>query len=547
MIFLLILLTLISIKPYLSQEFPYTHDGENHLARFANYKIALKEGQFPPRFAPNLLNHYGYPVFNYNYPLANILSVPFSILKINYEVTFKILVFGFVFAGLYGINLWLKQLQFDTKTRYFSLATFAVTPYLINALSYRGNIGEIMALCLFPWLLYFIEKPAESYKKEVGLFLGQTIVWLMFFLSHNIAVLFGTPLLLIYGFYKYKTTFIKQSSLLLSIFLALISSLWFWLPAVFEKNLVILDNADLSTGFTRHFPTLSQLFYSPLEFGFSKVGSVDSLSFQVGLTQLLGGILGIIFILKNKLNKYTLFIFSLISLLFILQLSFTQPLWSSLPLAHYIQFPWRLSLFISVFILPLISFIFMKGNNLVKSLFLVTLCIQIGLTLQVTPADYFHRQIVNYDAFSQTTTTANENFPKDFTYKEFADWQPTATILSGEGTVKVSIWRGSTREYQLDLITPSIIVEPTAFFAGWETTVQDLTTNQNLEVSYLDDDEIQGRLAYLLPAGQYTVTSTFTQNTLPRKVGNTLSGIGIGALVLLSLYAFWDRWQRKNK
>jgi hypothetical protein len=48
-------------RVYLSSEFPYTHDGENHLARFANYKLALKQGQFPPRLAPNLLNGYSYP------------------------------------------------------------------------------------------------------------------------------------------------------------------------------------------------------------------------------------------------------------------------------------------------------------------------------------------------------------------------------------------------------------------------------------------------------------------------------------------------------
>lgn len=54
---------LLLFKPYLHTGFPYTHDGENHLARFANYKLALKEGQFPPRWAPNLMNHSGYPVF----------------------------------------------------------------------------------------------------------------------------------------------------------------------------------------------------------------------------------------------------------------------------------------------------------------------------------------------------------------------------------------------------------------------------------------------------------------------------------------------------
>jgi hypothetical protein len=55
---------------------PDTHDGENHIARFANYVAAAKDGQWPPRWAPYVLNGLGYPVFNYNYPVANILAVP---------------------------------------------------------------------------------------------------------------------------------------------------------------------------------------------------------------------------------------------------------------------------------------------------------------------------------------------------------------------------------------------------------------------------------------------------------------------------------------
>ena len=57
--------------------FPYTHDGENHLARIANYAVALRQGQFPPRWAPSFWAGYGYPVFNFNYPLLNIAAVPF--------------------------------------------------------------------------------------------------------------------------------------------------------------------------------------------------------------------------------------------------------------------------------------------------------------------------------------------------------------------------------------------------------------------------------------------------------------------------------------
>ncbi len=78
------LLTFVLTKSLFHSGVPVTHDGNNHLVRFANYYIAVKEMQIPPRLAPNLVNRYGYPVFNYNYPLANIISLPFSILGFHY-------------------------------------------------------------------------------------------------------------------------------------------------------------------------------------------------------------------------------------------------------------------------------------------------------------------------------------------------------------------------------------------------------------------------------------------------------------------------------
>ena len=45
---------LIYFLPYFRVGLPVTHDGENHVARFAQYYLALKQGQFPPRLAPTL-------------------------------------------------------------------------------------------------------------------------------------------------------------------------------------------------------------------------------------------------------------------------------------------------------------------------------------------------------------------------------------------------------------------------------------------------------------------------------------------------------------
>jgi len=520
-------------KPYFSTQFPYTHDGENHLARFANYKIALREGQFPPRFAPNLLNHYGYPVFNYNYPLANILSVPFSILKINYEVTFKIIVFGFVIFALLGIDRWLKLLGFKQKARLFGLVLFSTTPYLISAITFRGNIGEIMALCLLPWVFWVVEKSARVAKKSSFTtskkwFILGAIIWTMFFLSHNVTVLFGTPLVILYALFRFGRKISHHKLWLISMVSGIGLSLWFWLPAVLEKNLIVLDQADLSKNFVGQFPTFSQLLFSPLEFGFSKIGGVDSLSFGLGLAQILIFILGGILLAKKKMPQKLRFLWLIILVFIVAQFSFTSPLWSIIPLANFIQFPWRLSLFIGVLILPLGALVFQKSQSHFKFLLLFLIFIQIVGIAKLRSADYFHKENIDYDVFSQTTSTANENLPKTFSYLKFADWQPTAQIIAGDMSGKVEIleWTGSNRSYQLSISKKSTIIEPTMNFAGWETKV-----NGKL-VKHKDDEQIRGRIGFELDAGEHKIETKFTQNTLARMVGNGVSLL-VGLVLIL--------------
>lgn len=446
---LLAVLALVNVKVYFHSGFPFTHDGENHLARFANYKVALREGQFPPRFAPNLVNHYGYPVFNYNYPLANISSVPFSILKINYESTFKFIVGSYVLFGLVGMYLWLKSLGFKYSDRLFGLSVFGLSPYLLSVIAFRGNIGELVAMMLLPWLLLMVEwlgnsavKPAA---KEVVFSL---VVLVAFLLSHNVTVLFGLPLIYIYAAFRYGTKIQSWKKLILVTLISILLSLWFWLPALAEKSEIILDGADLTLNFDDHYVTWQQLITSPSEFGFSYLGSVDTLSIGLGTTQLLALVVITLLLLKRifKLNKRKVltsleFKLTLLAWLYVVfQFELTKSIWNVVPLANFIQFPWRLSMFFSILIAPLAAYVFKNIQGKWKTVFILLIITQFMVHLRVRAVDYFHKNIVDYDAFSQSTSTLHENLPRTFTYKEFSDWQPTAIILEGEGEITIDYW-----------------------------------------------------------------------------------------------------------
>ena len=531
-----LLLIFIPTKSYFHEGFPYTHDGENHLARFANYKIALKEGQFPPRFAPNLMSNYGYPVFNYNYPLANILSLPFSYFKINYEVTFKLLAITFVIIGMAGIVKWLELLNFKQTAIWFGLSVYSLNPYLISLIAYRGNIGEIAALGLLPVVFYFVERnQRQKAKNQKILNLLAILTLTAFLLSHNVTVLFAIPLIILYAVIRYQKNWQAWRFLFFLMTYSLLLSLWFWLPAIAEKNQTILDNANLSVGFANHFVTFHQLLFSPLRFGFSFAGNIDTLPVSLGLLNSFVVIASCFWIIKNRKILFKLqhflksAILTLVMILLFLQLEASKIIWLNFPLVNYIQFPWRLGLFVAIFMPFVAANLWQESTKKLKIILIILVSLQVIISLKIKPVDYFHKLNRDYDAFGQNTSTASENLPKSFTFIQLA-WQPSAQVLSGQGEIITHYWTGSQRTYLVKANNEVVIVEPSMNFLGWFT--KDLNTGQTL--NHLDNEIIGGRIAYTLPAGEHLIQSEFTQKTWARRLGNFIS---LATLIGLILYS----------
>lgn len=548
LILFLLLLTFIQARIYLNSNFPYTHDGQNHLARFANYKIALREGQIPPRFAPNLLHHYGYPVFNYNYPLANLLSVPFSVLKIHPEVTFKILATLSTLFGMLGMWLWLRHFGGNVSSRLFALSTFAIAPYLTKILLYQGNIGELMVMMIIPWLFWAIE---ELRRNKKHIFISSPILLALFFLSHNVTVLFATPFIITYAilrlFDAQKTYSLKKLPIFAMIGLIGFGlSSWFWIPAIFEKDQTTVGSVNLATDTLWQFPTFHQLIFSPLQFGFSFPYFIDSLSFQLGWIQWIVIILSSIFLLKyaisqkpfNKVSQFnteTLLLIGTVLLIF-LQLPLSSVIWNIVPFVMFIQFPWRLTLLLSILLVPLASFVFEKSTTQVRMFLLFVLVLQLFLTLRLQPAHHIHMESIEYDLFTESTSTQNENRAKTFTLNEYQDWLPQP-IIYGSGSAQINFWNGSLHQYIVNLSEESTIVEPTMYFLGWKTFAT-INGNQRIDIEYIFDQQTQGRIAYRLPAGEYLIESRFTQDTPARLIGHVitvLSLIGLGILIRFRL------------
>lgn len=551
---LLLVMLVVYFAPYLHRGLPVTHDGENHVARFAQYYLALKQGQLIPRWAPALENGYGYPVFIYNYPLANILSLPLSVLKLDFETEFKIIVITmFILGGVACVN-WQKYFFGKKKNDWLVLLAFWWMPYVWSAIWYRGNIGEVLIYFLIMVVLWQIERFRAGQKwSSITLAMSLTA----YFLAHNVMVLFSAPLMAAYAWWRlYSATnkydlFFSKSELFgkrmiwSAVPIALIGfglSSWFWLPAFFEKDLVILGSSGLNQEYTQHFVTSKQLTQLSLTRGLSYPGVVDGLSFGVGLVTMGVWIWSVYQGWRRRTDRfyYPRLHGALVLLQMLLWWSQTSAslwLWQSLPLVNFIQFPWRLGL-----LAQLIGVIMLANCRWEKRSRLwwwSLILIQIYFCLLARPQDYFRHTREDYLTYPMSTTTSREDTPVTFIWDISNEASREPQIASGSGRLtQVTRLETTRKKYQVQCDDECLIVEHTARFPGFVTTID------GKRAEYVDDELIQGRIAFKVNSGEHQIETRWRENTGWRLWGD---GLSLVSLVGLGWLAYLEMTSKKAK
>ena len=92
-----------ALKDLTKPGFYTSHDGETHVARIAQYYLALKDGQIPPRFAGSFYNNFESPIFVYIYPTPYLFGSALHLFGFSFVNSFKILMaLGFIFSGIFS-------------------------------------------------------------------------------------------------------------------------------------------------------------------------------------------------------------------------------------------------------------------------------------------------------------------------------------------------------------------------------------------------------------------------------------------------------------
>lgn len=356
---LLLLFSLFAIGPLLGPGYFWgAHDGRHSVYFLFEFDRAIQDGVWYPRWAPDFTFGFGYPFFNIYAPGAFYIGEFFHLLGFDFVTATKIVfALAMILAGP-AMFAFVKRLTGSSQAAFLSGLVYVYVPYHIVDIYVRAALAELVALIFLPLTLWgFYETVVNPSRKAL---VAAALAYGAMHLSHNGVALLFTPVLIAWILFQLIGKIKRQEeslriyvlrftrAALVPFFAALLGvglAAIFVVPAVLEYQFVRTDQwLSNYYDYTNHFAYLFQLFSPFWDFGISVAGPKDQMSFQFGVVPALLAIFAIYSIFKNPngMRRYWLFFVGLTFVTIALMLSFSLPLWETLRLVTFAQFPWRL-------------------------------------------------------------------------------------------------------------------------------------------------------------------------------------------------------------
>ncbi len=526
-VFWVILASVLPVLSLLHPGMPHVHDGQDHVARIANFYAALKEGVIIPRWGANLNWGYGHPILMFLYPLPEYLASAFHFIGFTLVDSTK-LVFGlsFIASGV-TMFLWMNAV-FGRQAGIIGSLLYAFAPYRFVDLHVRGALGEHVAFIFPPLILYFLHKRS---------FIGMSVFLSALILSHNAVALMFLPVIGLYGLYllifeaKNKLLFTFHFSLFT--FLGFGLSAFFWMPALIEGRFTLRDIITAGEALQRFVPW-SWFVYSPWNYG-----GTDTLTKSLGFPQWIGIIAALFLLIKTKEKKRKVFLAGLFVLLFaslFIQTQWSAPIWRASKILQNFQFPWRF-LSVSVFVAAVVGGIsFRKSGKLF--LILYSLFIMFVTIYMWYPKGYQLHDGSFYSGIYPGTTDTGESTPIwSVRFMEHTPDNPL-DVIDGDTSVAVGKRTSTEREYVLTVRKPTLMLENTLYFPGWMIYLNGQPTGIEWQ-----NPNYRGLMTFRVMPGENQSVRVVFEDTKVRRAANLIS---IVSLVLITVGAIGGLWLPKK-
>ena len=527
-----------SIQSLIGPSYFPMHDG-TQVARVIVMGNALRDGQFPVRWVSDLGYGYGYPIFNFYGPLPYYFGGSLYAVGIDAVTATKIMFGAGALAAGIAMFLFVKEI-FGGIEALVAACFYIYAPYHAVQIYIRGAVGEYYILAFLPLYVWGIWKAIKEKEPEffpIGA-LGLAGIILSHTLLGYVTVILSAIGIFLYFLYRIlkKTEWQKQSKNLLGLlFVGLLLSAFFWLPAVTEmKYTNVASQIGGNADFKNHFVCLGQLWDSPWGFAGSGPGCIDGMSFRLGKLHVIAAIISIIllFFRKKLLSEKVLLLNISILILFIalfFTLSFSNFIWQIIPEFEFVQYPWRFLTY-AVFSLSVLSgaaLTFIQSR--ITKISIGVICIAFAVFYYAKlfrPQTLYVRPTAEFASMSdlrwRVSKISDEYLPKEVKRPNMeSDIVHNTIPFDIDLKTKTEVDIGTYVRYTIESSHDKEVTIQKAFFPGWHYKVNGQNTFLRLD----------NGLPVLAFKKGTNVVELFFENTGVRLIGNTVSFLSAFALL----------------
>ncbi len=342
------------------------HDAPHSLFYFNQFDQAIRDGVLYPRWGVDFALGYGYPLFNIYSTLAFYVAEVFHLLGAGLTGAVKLTyILAFILSGL-TMYAFAKRV-FGAEAGILAGIVYMYVPYHLLDIYVRCAFVEFFALVFLPLILLLFHDLAEKRHPRQLVLAG--LAYSGLFLTHAATALIFTLLLVPYVAFLILCKFAAHSSIValrseqaslktgwvellrlvgLSLgaaVLALALSSIFLLPMLTEKGYIVEAQwTQGSFGYAKHFVYPSQLFSPFWGYGYAGESLQDEMSLQLGVVVTILTLVGVVYSLWKgvRSRRHVAFFLGALLVIILSMMPTALPLWEALPLAAFVQFPWRL-------------------------------------------------------------------------------------------------------------------------------------------------------------------------------------------------------------
>ncbi len=534
-IIFIIILSIFTLKDLLRVGYYTSHDGLHQVARLYHFDKAFRDGQIPPRWAGDLLNGFGYPLFEFSYQLPWYIAEPMYLSGISVFDSIKYtFILGFVLSGI--------TMYFFQRELYGRLAAFVgsiiylYAPYRFSNIFVRGAIGDATSFIFPPLLflsLYKLKKLNQIDWKWLSL---GSIALTGILLSHAMIFLFFTLSIVLYFIFFIIFRQVKRNLLLSGIFLVLMTiglSAYYLIPSITEKSLTKFDDIMGPVYIGNSFVNFKSLLYS--SWGYGTVDAREgAMSLQIGITQwfifILAFLMIVFFFFKRKktASKNNLMEAVFFLLLFVISILMTQPvsliIWKLISRFAVIDFTFRI-LSITVFSASILSgFIVSRFKYpLILAVFII------GLAFYANRNNLRINKILDWPLDlilkSEITTNSNDEYtPKWINSHDVKKPIPKVEFTDNEAKIVIKKTKSNYLDFDIDVLKKGLVKINTVYYPGWIA----LVNGTRKDIIY----ESSGFMEIPLEIGHYDIQAKFIETPL-RKLSDMITIITAVLIVVI--------------